>query len=149
MNPDGWLWNWPNCKLAENVTSPFWTTLEDFLLYVDQMMLISCSKHRKTCFYKEQILTSAWNHEPDLAIASIDAIVWQNSECGSVGRMVASSTRGPPFESRRQQNFVMDICTVECFKNVLWKIVAVIGPFAKVYLLVWAWKFDHTKPSIF
>ena len=35
------------------------------------------------------------------------------SACGSVGKAVASNTRGPPFESSHQQNLKMNRFTVE------------------------------------
>ena len=31
--------------------------------------------------------------------------------CGSIGRAVASDTRGPPFESSHQQNFIQPVFT--------------------------------------
>ena len=36
------------------------------------------------------------------------------SGCGSVGRAVASDTRGPWFESGHRQDFVMNLFTVKC-----------------------------------
>ena len=38
------------------------------------------------------------------------------SGCGSVGRVVASNTRGPRFESSNRQDFIMNIFTVNCWK---------------------------------
>ena len=37
-----------------------------------------------------------------------------SSGCGSVGRAVASETRGPRFESSHRQDFIMNIFTVNC-----------------------------------
>ena len=39
------------------------------------------------------------------------------SACGSVGRMVASSIIGLRFEYSHEQNFVMNICNVNCWKD--------------------------------
>ena len=39
------------------------------------------------------------------------------SGCGSVGREVASDTRGPLFESRHRQYFIMNIITFNCWKD--------------------------------
>ena len=36
------------------------------------------------------------------------------SGCGSIGRAVASNTRGPRFESRHRQIFVEHLFTVNC-----------------------------------
>ena len=36
------------------------------------------------------------------------------SGCGSVGRAVASNTRGPQFESSHRQEFIMNIFIVNC-----------------------------------
>ena len=43
------------------------------------------------------------------------------TSCGSVGRAVALNTRGPRFESSRQQIFIQNMClllTVEKTKNM-------------------------------
>ena len=37
--------------------------------------------------------------------------------CGSVGRAVASDTRGPQFESSHWQDFIMNIFTDNCWKD--------------------------------
>ena len=45
---------------------------------------------------------------------SLGNCAWQDydlgSGCGSVGRAVASNTRGPRFESSYWQTFILDIC---------------------------------------
>ena len=38
--------------------------------------------------------------------------------CCSVGRVVASNTRRPQFESSHLQNFIMNIFTVNCFEKI-------------------------------
>ena len=37
-----------------------------------------------------------------------------DSGCGPVGRVVAFNSRGPQFESSLQQNFIMNLFTVNC-----------------------------------
>ena len=54
------------------------------------------------------------------------------SSCGSVGRAVASDTRGPRFESSHQQNlhYLYTVNSIE--KTKISKIAAEYGPFKKV-----------------
>ena len=54
------------------------------------------------------------------------------SSCGSVGRAVASDTRGPQFESSHQQNlhYLYAVNSIE--KTKIKKIAAEYGPFKKV-----------------
>ena len=52
------------------------------------------------------------------------------SDCCSVGRAVASDTRGPRFESSHRQNFIEHLFTVHCIEET--KInEAGNGPFLK------------------
>ena len=53
--------------------------------------------------------------------------------CGSVGRAVASDTRGPRFESSHRQKFILNICFLSTvyWKDENKKKEAGIGPFLK------------------
>ena len=51
--------------------------------------------------------------------------------CGSVGRAVASDTRGPQFESSHRRNFIMNIFTNNCWKDENKEKEAENGPFLK------------------
>ena len=53
------------------------------------------------------------------------------SGCGSVGRVVASNTRGPRIEYSHRQNFIMNMFTVE--KTKIKKKEAGNGPFKKYW----------------
>ena len=43
--------------------------------------------------------------------------VFQGSDCGSDGSVVASNTRGPQWESRHRQNLIINIFTVNCWRD--------------------------------
>ena len=53
------------------------------------------------------------------------------SDCRSVGRVVASDTRGPFFKSMHHQNFTMNKFAVNCCKGEIKNKEAGKGPFLK------------------
>ena len=55
----------------------------------------------------------------------------QGSGCGSVGRVVASKTRGLRFESRHRQNFNLIVFTL--VEKTIIKKEAGYGPFKNIY----------------
>ena len=58
--------------------------------------------------------------------------------CGTVGRAVASDTRGPRFESSHRQNFI-NVFTINCIeKTKIKKKETVNGPFKKTQQLIQA-----------
>ena len=73
--------------------------------------------------------------------------------CGSVGRAVASNTRGPRFESSHRQNFIfiLNICLLS---TVFWKDEnkekeAGCGPFKKKIMFTSAWDLKITQFPVF
>ena len=54
---------------------------------------------------------------------------------GSVGRAVASDTRGPRFESSNRRNFIMNMFTVNCWKDENKEKEAENGPFLEKSML--------------
>ena len=67
------------------------------------------------------------------------------SGCGSVGRAVASDTRGPRFESSHRRNFIMNMFTNNCWKDENKEKEAENGPF---FLKKWCQLFSDTSPYI-
>ena len=63
-------------------------------------------------YYLENFISSTYS-------STINAKSFDNlgSDCGSVGRAVASDTRGPLFESSHQQNFIMNLQCANCWKD--------------------------------
>ena len=51
---------------------------------------------------------------PTTTLSSKDKNIFNGQWCGSIGRAVASDTRGPRFESSHRQDFILDIVTVSC-----------------------------------
>ena len=78
---------------------------------------------------KDFVQTNAWMAH----FKQIKANIMAGSGCGSVGRAVASNTRGPLFESSHWQNFIyiLNICllSIVCWKGKNKEKEAGYGPF--------------------
>ena len=70
------------------------------------------TRHRK-----KEIFYESWRWFQHL-FSDCNTILWTfGSDCGSVGRVVTSETRGLTFESCHWQNFTMNIFTLNCWKD--------------------------------
>ena len=67
--------------------------------------------------------------------------LYLGSGCGSVGRVVASDSRGPQFESSHRQKFILNIYCQLYWKDKNKEKEAGNGPFLKkkLYLVLHCW----------
>ena len=81
----------------------------DWLLQVKWHVLTN-----QGAFSQSRVVTLLWNclmrSAPAIPFLGRSLCGTMGSGCGSVGRAVASDTRGPRFESSHRQKFILNIC---------------------------------------